>query len=80
MIPHDDSSHVGPFASTLLWIISFQYGIPILKPASRIVRLKRIVILILACFLHFFQNAVDTVLMTLGARYGKTLLGSKISI
>lgn len=68
MVPHDESSHIGSVAGILLWILSFQYGLSLLKPAQRLVRLERIIILISACFLHFFHNAVDTVLMSLAAR------------
>jgi E3 ubiquitin-protein ligase RNF139 len=67
-IPGERSTHIGPLAATLFVIFSFQYGLSTLKPASRIVRLMRILVLITTCFLHFTYTSVDTVLMSLAAR------------
>ncbi|XP_046438507.1 protein TRC8 homolog [Daphnia pulex] len=66
-IPGERSTHIGPLAATLFVIFSFQYGLSTLKPASRIVRLMRILVLITTCFLHFTYTSVDTVLMSLAA-------------
>lgn len=67
-IPHEGSTHIGPLAATLFIIFSFQYGLSTLKPASRLVRLMRILVLIITCFLHFTYTSVDTVLMSLATR------------
>ena len=68
-IPSDESNPIGPISGTLFIMLSFQYGLSALKPASRIVRLMRIIVLIISCILHFVHNAIDPVLMSLAARY-----------
>lgn len=62
-IPCDESNHFRPLA-TALFIVS----IWIYRAKASLVRFVRIIVLIVACFLHFVHNAIDPLLMPLATR------------